>query len=106
MWLPCQTAVARSRYFSVAPSIREMTSTDRLLTTCTMPVVEIDTGAGRRALARLPSGATMRNGRVMPSFHGMSQASSGNTGANIAPQLAQYELLTPNGSCGSVPVKS
>src|SRR5262245_21785672 len=105
-WLPCQTAVDRYLCRSLEPKIFERASVERLLTIWIVPTVAIEIGAGLVQLTIVPSGATSRIGRVTPSFHVTSQASSGKIGAKSPPQVAQYEQLTPSSTCGLEPVKS
>ena len=54
-----------------------------------VPTVAIEIGAGRTQLTIVPSGATSLIGRVTPSFHVTSHASSGKIGANKPPHVAQ-----------------
>ena len=62
---------------------------ERLLTIWIVATVAIEIGAGRMQLTTVPSGATSLIGRVTPSFHVTSHASSGKIGAKRPPHVAQ-----------------
>ncbi len=85
-----QQPTARSEYFGDAASIFESTAFERMLIGATVAVVLSEIGAGLVALRRLPSGAMTSMHRTIPSFHVISQASSGNTAESAAPTVAQY----------------
>ena len=87
--------------------MRAIASAAATVTSQRNPTVDIDTGAGKRALTTVPSGAVIRMQRLSPSFQSMSPWQRKlKSGTAAPPTVAGQVLLTAASTCGEEPVKS
>jgi hypothetical protein len=79
-----------------ARTMRESAATVTFMTIHTVETVAPETGAGQRALHRIPSGARIVTGRSTPSFQRMSGATIGRRPVSNAPFIPDHvQLMNP-----------